>query len=385
MLRSLATAEVAMAGAGQLARMTHQAAISLGVRLHVLAERADDPAVLAGAPFALGSTSSLEDLRALARRGSVLTFDHELVPAAHLALLEEEGFSVSPPSSAFELTQDKALARTRLGALGFPVPPWGRVESSADVAAFAARHGWPVVLKAVSGGYDGRGVVVVGSAEEATAVLGSTETVTGRSAWIAERRVDIDVELAVLVARGRLGEVATYPVIQTTQVGGMCRELVMPAPIDPSLAARAVELGAEVVSAVGAVGIVAVELFVDHAQNLVVNELAMRPHNSGHATIEAAATSQFAQHLRAVLGWPLGSCRLLSPAAMVNVVGTRDGGAPMERLPLALQVPGVSVHLYAKAPRPGRKLGHVTALADDVDEALRLARRSAALLEGRAA
>jgi len=375
----LASADVAMVGAGQLARMTHQAAISLGVRLHVLAERADDPAVLAGAPFALGSASSLDDLRALAERGSVLTFDHELVPVEHLARLEAEGVSVCPPPSAFELTQDKGLARARLGALGFPVPPWEPVSSAADVEAFAGRHGWPVVLKAASGGYDGRGVVVVSGVAEAQAVLAPPG---GARAHIAEAHVDIDSELAVVVARSRSGAIAAYPVVQTTQVDGMCRELVMPAPVDPALARSAEALAIDVVSALGAVGIVAVELFVERSGALVVNELAMRPHNSGHATMDAAATSQFAQHLRAVLDWPLGSTELRAPVAMVNVVGPADGSSPMDRLPLALEVPGVSVHLYAKSPRPGRKLGHVSALGADLADALARARRAARALEG---
>jgi 5-(carboxyamino)imidazole ribonucleotide synthase len=264
-----------------------------------------------------------------------------------------------------------------LAAAGLPVPDFAPVADAAAVERFAARHGWPVVLKARCGGYDGRGVAFARDPAEAAAVL------ERGGEWLAERHVAIELELAALLARRPAGETVLWPVVHTIQRDGMCRELHVPAPVEPALAGQAEELARAVADAVGATGVLAVELFVAGG-GLLVNELALRPHNSGHFSIEGAETSQFENHLRAVLDWPLGVTTPRAPhVATVNVVGG-EAGDPLERLPAALAVPGAHVHLYGKAPRPERKLGHVTALADTAEAARATARRAAALLTGEA-
>lgn len=358
-----------MVGGGQLARMTHRAAIDLAVHLEVLASRPDDPAVLAGAPHRIGDHGDLDALAGLADDVSVVTLDHELVPNPHLAELERRGYTLRPGAAAVHLAQDKLHARSELQRLGFPVPPFHGVAGAEDVAAFAEAHGWPVVMKARSGGYDGRGVWVVDDLAAAEEIL------SHGGDHLVEALVPIATELAVVTARRPSGDQVTYPVVETIQKDGICNELVMPARVPDDVAHAARELAGHLVETVGATGIVAVELFLTDAGDLIVNELALRPHNSGHATIDACATSQFANHLRAVLDWPLGETTMRAPAAaMVNVLGTESSSDLASRVPAALSVPGAHVHLYQKVSRPGRKIGHVTVLAPDADEALDAAR-----------
>ncbi len=363
---------VGIIGAGQLARMTHRAAIDLGVEVLVLAAGDDDAAVRGGARHLMGSHADLADLRALAARCDVVTFDHEHVSPEHIRALEADGVAVRPGSRATLAAQDKLHARRLLGEeLGLPVPPFAPVSAAADVERFAAEHGWPVVLKARSGGYDGRGVQIVHAPDAAAAVLGSG------GGWLAEAYVALDLEVAVLVARRPSGEAVVYPLCETVQEDGMCRELRVPAPLAQAQAAEAEALGLRIAEAIDAVGILAVELFVSGGR-LLVNELALRPHNSGHWTIEGAGTSQFENHLRAILDLPLGDPATPVPAvAMVNVVGPPSGGDPADRLAAGLGVRGAHVHLYGKEARPGRKLGHVTALAPTLEGALQIARAAA--------
>jgi 5-(carboxyamino)imidazole ribonucleotide synthase len=366
------TARVGMVGAGQLARMTHRAAIDLGVDLVVLAVRDDEPAPLAGAACHLGAPEDLAAMRALAADVDVVTLDHELVPAAHLTALAEAGHAVRPSPAALRFAQDKLHARRELDRLGFPVPAFAEVHEPADVEAFAGDHGWPVVLKARAGGYDGRGVEVVAGADQAGAVL------RRGGAWLVEALVPIATEVAVVTARRPSGGHATYPVVETVQADGICVELVMPARIHAAVATAALDLADRIADAIEAVGITAVELFVTPDDELVVNELALRPHNSGHASIEGSTTSQFTNHLRAVLDWPLGDTAMRAPYAVtVNLLGGPEPTDLAERLPLALADPRVHVHLYGKQPRPGRKIGHVTVLGDDVEVALTAARAAA--------
>jgi len=370
-----ATARVGMVGGGQLARMTHAAAIDLGVDLHVLAVHPDEPAALAGAVTRLGRPDDEVALRAFAAEVDVLTLDHELVADDVLGLLAAEGMAVRPSAAALLFAKDKLYARTQLSARGLPVPPFAAVREPEDVAAFAVEHGWPVVAKSTRGGYDGRGVEVVSTVAEATAVLARG------GSWMVERHVDIAIELAVVTARRPGGESVTYPVVETVQHEGQLVELVQPARVAPALAEEAARLGTEVAAAIDGVGIVAVELFVDRAGHLTLNEVAVRPHNSGHATIEAATTSQFHNHLRAVLDWPLGDPSLRAPvAALVNLLGPDGPDRIAERLPEALAVGDAAVHLYGKASRPGRKIGHVTVLGADAEMALARAREAAARL-----
>ncbi len=369
-----ASARVGMVGAGQLARMTQRAAIDLGVGLTVLAGRHDDPAATAGATVELGAPDDPEALDRLAGAVDVVTFDHELVDGTALARMAARGVAVRPSPAALACAQDKLLARETFARLGLPGPAHAVATDAAGVAALAATHGWPLIAKARRGGYDGRGVAVVADAEGLAALL------AGGGEWIVEQRVPIAVEVAVVLARRPGGETVVYPVVETLQRDGICHELVMPARIPDATAERAVGIATALATGIDAVGICAVELFITPSDEVLVNEIALRPHNSGHATIEGTVTSQFHNHLRAVLDWPLGETAMRAPVAVtVNVLGADDGDVAT-RLPAALAIPGANVHLYGKSSRPGRKLGHVTVLGDDAGTALTAARRAAAAL-----
>lgn len=370
---------VAVVGGGQLARMTHRAAIDLGLTLRVLAAGAQDPAAQVSPDVVLGGHDDLAALRRVADGATVLTFDHEHVPQEHLATLVAEGVTVHPPPAALHHAQDKLVMRRRLAALGAPVPPFAEVGSTADVHAFGDEHGWPCVLKAVRGGYDGRGVWVLGR-DDADAVV--TEQLAAGTPLMVEQRVDFARELAAVVARSPFGQGAAWPVVQTVQRDGICALVVAPAPdLDPDLAEQAEQLALRLAGELGVVGVLAVELFETRDGGLVVNELAMRPHNSGHWSIEGARTSQFEQHLRAVLDYPLGDTTPTAPVVvMANVLGAADPVAMSldERAHhLFARLPAAKLHLYGKSERPGRKIGHVTVLGDDVAEVGEQAERAA--------
>jgi 5-(carboxyamino)imidazole ribonucleotide synthase len=374
-----ASGRVAMVGAGQLARMTHRAAIDLGVHLTVLATSADEPAVAAGAHHRLGAADDPLALRQIAEHVDVITLDHELVDVTALAALEASGIAVRPSARALRVAQDKLVARETFAGLGLPGPAHVVASDGPGVEALASAHGWPLVAKARTGGYDGRGVTLVADRAALDRVLARG------GEWIIEQRVAIALELAVLVARRPGGASVVYPVVETVQRDGICHELVMPARVTDGVAARAVDIALRIAEGIDAVGILAVEQFVTPDGDVLVNEIAVRPHNSGHATIEGCATSQFTNHLRAVLDWPLGGTELQAPVAVtVNVLGV-DGSDVASRVPEALAIPGVRVHLYGKASRPGRKIGHVTVLGDDAETALVAARRAADVLTGSAA
>ncbi|WP_213453584.1 5-(carboxyamino)imidazole ribonucleotide synthase [Rhizomonospora bruguierae] len=372
---------VGMVGGGQLARMTHQAAIALGQSLRVLAASPEDGAALVAADVRIGSHTDLDALRAFAKGCDVVTFDHEHVPQGHIEALTADGFSVHPSAGALRYAQDKRAMRERLTELGAPAPRWRPVDSAADIVEFAAGVGWPVIAKAVRGGYDGRGVWLL-AGEEAAADLVATGT-----PLIVEERVPLRRELAALVARSPFGQVAAYPVVETVQRAGICVEVLAPAPgLDEDTAVAAQRLAIRIATELDVVGLLAVELFETGA-GLFVNELAMRPHNSGHWTIEGARTSQFEQHLRAVLDYPMGDTSLTAPAVvMANVLGGEPGGMPLdERVHhMFAQDPGIRLHLYGKQVRPGRKIGHVAALGDTLDPVrARAARAARWLQEGR--
>ncbi len=362
-----------MVGGGQLARMTCAASIGLGVSFRVLARAADESAAQVCTGTIIGDHRSVPDLLAFASACDVVTFDHEHVPAAGLMAMENAGAAVRPGSRALRYAQDKRAMRERLTELGIACPPYSPVTGLAGVTAFADRLGWPVVLKAVSGGYDGRGVWVCQTPAEAAEVLGHGVEV------IAEAHVPFLRELAILVARSSSGQGAAYPVVQTVQENGICREVLAPAPrLRPGLAAEAQRLGLALAAELGVTGLLAVELFETPA-GLLVNELAMRPHNCGHWTIDGAQTSQFEQHLRAVLNLPLGTPDPLAGwTVMVNVLGGADADIRSRLVHVLAGDPGVKVHLYGKPVRPGRKVGHVTAVGSDLqavhDRAVRAAR-----------
>jgi 5-(carboxyamino)imidazole ribonucleotide synthase len=406
---------VGMVGGGQLARMTAAAAVGLGATFRVLAESANESAALVTHDVAVGSHLSLPDITAFAADCDVITFDHEHVPGPILAELESAGVLVRPGSGALRYTQDKLAMRQRLSELGIPCPRFAPVASLADVAAFVGGYGgasprgmteagarydggfghraldpagtwpvvpnaWPVVLKAVSGGYDGKGVWVCESTGEVEEVLAHGIPL------MAEEFVPFKRELAALVARSPSGQGAAYPVVQTVQEDGICREVIAPAPgLNPDVAVAAEAMALKIAAELGVTGLLAVELFETGSGALLVNELAMRPHNSGHWTIEGARTSQFEQHLRAVLDLPLGSCA--PPAGTFTVMANLLGGTDPDVFDRYIHVmaadPAVKVHFYGKGIRVGRKIGHVTIVGgpDDEVEAVRdRARRAASYL-----
>jgi 5-(carboxyamino)imidazole ribonucleotide synthase len=366
-------------GGGQLARMTVQAAIALDIPITILAADPADAAARVWPDVLVGGPDSLEALTRLAERCAVVTFDHELVDPAQLRELEQRNFLLRPGAATMAVARDKLQQRARFGAAGLPVRPFRAAHSADDIGRFAAEHGWPVVVKARRGGYDGRGVMVV---PDATGAADAIERYRDSLPVLVEKQVALERELAVLVARSPSGETVVYPVVETVQRDGMCVEVAAPAPISELMAEEATDLGRQIARLVDVVGILAVELFVDDAGRLLVNEIAARPHNSGHLTIDAAATSQFENHLRAILDLPLGAAHLLAPAAvMVNVVAAAEDRTDA-RLADSLAVAGAHVHLYGKDPRPGRKIGHVTGVGEDRDDVRRRARQAAARLSG---
>jgi 5-(carboxyamino)imidazole ribonucleotide synthase len=370
---------VGMVGGGQLARMTAAAAVGLGATFRVLSATAHESAALVTRDVTIGSHLSLPDIAAFAGQCDVITFDHEHVPGEILSELEAAGVLVRPGSGALRYTQDKLAMRRRLGELGIPCPRFAPVSSLADVEAFGGGT-WPVVLKAVSGGYDGKGVWVCESAGEAE------EALALGIALLAEEYVPFRRELAALVARSPSGQGAAYPVVQTVQVDGICREVIAPAPgLSPDTAVEAEAMALKIAAELGVTGLLAVELFETGGGALLVNELAMRPHNSGHWTIEGARTSQFEQHLRAVLDLPLGSC--VPPEGTFTVMANLLGGTDPDVFDRYIHVmaadPAVKVHFYGKGVRVGRKIGHVTIVGgpdDDLDAVRDRARRAASYL-----
>ncbi|WP_024802425.1 5-(carboxyamino)imidazole ribonucleotide synthase [Nocardia sp. BMG51109] len=371
---------VTMVGGGQLARMTHQAAIALGQRLRVLAERPDEPAAQVTPEVVLGSHTDLAALRKAAVGSHALTFDHEHVPAEHLRALVGEGVNVQPPPQALIYAQDKLAMRRRLRELGVAVPAFAPVESAGDAVAFGAEYGWPCVLKAVRGGYDGRGVWMPDSAGEARAIV--DDQLAHGAALLAEQRVELHRELSAMVARSPFGQAAAWPVVETVQRDGQCAVVIAPAPgLAEQTAAAASALALRLAAELGVTGAMAVELFETGTGELLVNELAMRPHNSGHWGMDGAVTGQFEQHLRAVLDYPLGDTAPLAPVTvMANILGAPEAPdmSMDERLHhLFARMPEARVHLYGKGERPNRKIGHVNVLGDDVAEVREKAERAA--------
>lgn len=369
-----------MIGGGQLARMTHQAAIALGQTLRVLATDPQEPAAQVTPDVVLGSHTDLDALRRAAAGATVLTFDHEHVPTEMLETLQAEGVNVAPPPQALVHAQDKLVMRRRLDAMGAPIPRYTAVGSVEDVVAFSAEVGGPVVLKTIRGGYDGRGVVLAANVDEAREA--AARYLADGVPILAEERVEMRRELAALVARSPFGQGAAWPVVETVQRDGICVTVLAPAPeLSDDLRSSAQELALRLAAELGVVGLLAVELFETADGRLLVNELAMRPHNSGHWSMDGSVTSQFEQHVRAVLDYPLGDTALLAPATvMANVLGAPQTPAMSmdERVHhLFARMPDAKVHLYGKGERPGRKIGHVNLTGDDVATLRERAERAA--------
>jgi len=364
--------KVGIIGGGQLARMMIAPAVELGLDVRVLAEQPDMSAALAAT--ATGDYRDLETVRAFAREVDVVTFDHEHVPQEVLRALVADGVAVHPGPDALQFAQDKLRMRARLAELDVPQPEWAEVADAAQLQTFLDANGGRAVVKTPRGGYDGKGVRVVTSPAEVADWFGD-------GALLAEELVDFSRELAQQVARRPSGDLVAYPVVETVQRGGVCAEVIAPAPHGAlRLTEVAAGIGASIAEGLGVTGMLAVELFETTDERLLVNELAMRPHNSGHWSQDGAATSQFEQHLRAVLDLPLGDAAPRQPwAVMVNILGGPADASLESRLPAALAAhPAAKVHTYGKAPRPGRKVGHVNAIGDDLDAVVYEARATAA-------
>jgi 5-(carboxyamino)imidazole ribonucleotide synthase len=359
--------------------MMAPAAVPLGIRLRVLAESVDDPAAQVIPDVTVGDYRDLDTLRRFAEGCDVVTFDHEHVPPEHLRRLEADGVALRPGPGAVLYAQDKIAMRERLTASGVSCPRFRVVTSVDEVVAFAGQVGWPVVLKAPRGGYDGKGVWMADDAVAAAAALAQT----GGQPLLAEERVEFTQELAVLVARSPLGQAVAYPVVRTVQRDGICREVIAPAPgLSEVHAVQAEQAALHVADDLGVTGMMAVELF-DTPAGVLVNELAMRPHNSGHWTIDGAVTDQFEQHLRAVLDLPLGVPYARAPyTVMVNLLGGPRLDLHSAFVHTLARDTSVRLHVYGKAVRPGRKVGHVTAYGADLDEVLGRAREAAAYVGG---
>lgn len=359
---------VGVIGGGQLARMMQPAAINLGITLRVFAEAENSSAHQAA--YRVGDYTNLEALQEFCVGLDALTFDHEHVPAALLQALEAAGIAVRPGSQALIHAQNKLTMRRRLSELGLPMPAWQAARTAADVESFLAKHGPKIVVKTPIGGYDGKGVRVISAVAEVADWLQEIERYG--SELLLEQKVEFVGECAQLSARRQSGEFKTWPLVRTIQQAGVCSEVIAPfGSADQQAAAE--KLARTIAEGLGVVGVLAVELFETASGELFINELAMRPHNSGHFSIEGAQTSQFEQHLRAVLDLPLGSTALVDKAAvMMNLLGVDDHNAFVDSYPAAMALaPNAKFHLYEKAPRKGRKMGHITLVGKDSAELLK--------------
>lgn len=354
-------------GAGQLARMSAAPAAALGIGFAVLANSADEPAALVSGNVTVGSKDDPETVLAFARTCDVVTFDHELLTPQVMQALSESGIPFYPTASAVVYAQDKLLMRRALTDLGIPCPTWRHVTSIAEAESFAELVGYPFILKTSRGGYDGRGVWTITSASDLREAM--AQPLPAHGEWLAEAMIPFTRELSAQIARSPSNQCVAYPVVQTTQRNGICSEVISPAPdLDPQRAEQAQQIALLIARELNVVGMLAVELF-DTGTEIVVNELAMRPHNSGHWSIEGAVTSQFENHLRAVLDLPLGAPHAVAPwSVMGNILGADLGDLYSAYRHVFARDPALHVHLYGKEVKMGRKVGHVTAVGSDLPD-----------------
>lgn len=368
-----------MVGGGQLARMTHEAGIPLGIKFKLLSDTPQDSAAQVVSDVVIGDYRDLDTLRAFARGCDVITFDHEHVPTEHLRALEADGIPVRPGPDALVHAQDKGVMRAKLTEIGAPCPRHRIVTDPADVTAFAEEgDGYPVILKTVRGGYDGKGVWFVRSEADAADPFRAGVQV------LAEEKVDFVRELAANIVRSPHGQAVAYPVVESVQVDGVCDTVIAPAPdLSEELSGEAQRLALRIAAELGVVGHLAVELFQTRDGRILVNELAMRPHNSGHWTQDGAVTSQFANHVRAVLDLPLGDPRPRSTwTVMCNVLGGDYPDMYQGYLHCMARDPQLKIHMYGKDVKPGRKVGHVNTYGDDLADVRERARHAADYLRG---
>ncbi len=362
--------------------MTQQAAIALGVELRVLSQSPNDSAAQVVGEVFIGEHDDASAIHAIAVGADVITFDHEHVPLEIIKDLESRGVFVRPGSSALAHAQDKVLMRQKLETLGINQPKWKVLNSVSDGVSFANDAGYPFVIKVSRGGYDGRGVWVCKNETELAEIL--SQPTKSNVQWLAEEFIPFERELSAQVARSPHPQMVAYPVVETQQKDGMCSVVISPAPnLSPERAVEAQKIAMQIADALDATGMLAVELF-DTGTEILVNELAMRPHNSGHWSMDGAITSQFENHLRAVLNLPLGSMRTTNNwTVMVNVIGG-DSDDVFSRFNSAMaRDPHVKIHMYGKEVRKGRKIGHVNVSGEDLDDVLRRAQDAADYLIGK--
>ncbi|MFM1953963.1 MAG: hypothetical protein RL118_154 [Actinomycetota bacterium] len=375
------TKRIGIIGGGQLARMMLVPGIHLALEVKVLAEAEGSPAAL-GATM-VGDYNLVEVVREFAKTVDVITFDHEHVPLPVLRALEAEGVEVQPPSRALAFAQNKLHMRQRLTELGLPMPAWAEIQTADELERFIAANGGVAILKTPIGGYDGKGVRVVRSAGDAADWLTADGLAKVGGSLLAEEKVDFVRELAQLSARNASGEFAAWPLVQTVQEDGVCAEVLAPAPnADAATLSRTAEIARGVAEGLGVTGVLAVEMFEARDGRIIINELAMRPHNSGHFSIEGSVTSQFEQHLRAVAELPLGSTEpRAAHSVMINLLGVDDENDFVRNYPAAMSAhPTAKLHVYGKSARKGRKMGHVTAIGEDAQQTLATARAAAEIL-----
>jgi 5-(carboxyamino)imidazole ribonucleotide synthase len=372
-------ATVGVVGGGQLGRMFALEARRMGYRVLVLDPSADSPAAQVADAHLGAPLDDADAARRLAEMSDVVTLEWENADVATLRVLEGVR-PVRPGAHVLEICQHREREKDAVRRLGVGTAEYRPVSTLEELRAALGDIGTPAVLKTARGGYDGKGQAVIRTADEAEAAFAAVGA-PGRE-LVLEGFVRFRMEVSVVTARSVTGEIASFPCVENLHRNGILDTSVCPAPIPPALAAEARRVAEAVAEGLDVVGVLAVEMFVTEDDRILVNELAPRPHNSGHLTLEATAVSQFEQQLRAVCGLPLGSTELLRPAAMVNLLGEDAGTALHDpRVAHALAVPGAALHLYGKREaRPGRKMGHVTALGATTDEALQRARRARQLL-----
>ncbi len=372
---------VGVIGGGQLARMMQPVAINLGIQLRVLCAKPDDSAAQVIPDSVIGSHSDINAVLAFAKDCDVITFDHEHVPSEVLSALIDAGHNVQPNPSALQFAQDKLMMRAALTEAGIACPKWAQISNAQQLEDFALAVGWPLVLKSAKGGYDGKGVWLVETQAQALEVISDIHA-HGQEV-LAEECVPFVRELAAQVARSPHGQCVAYPVVQSTQTDGICHEVIAPCPeLSEDRAVAAQEMALRIAALLDVTGMLAVELF-DTGTELLVNELAMRPHNSGHWSMDGAVTSQFENHLRAVLDLPLGSPAQVTPfAVMVNLLGQDLDNLHSAFRHVMARDPGVKVHLYGKAVKKGRKIGHVNVVGDNLGDLTQRAWHAADYLTG---
>lgn len=371
---------IGIVGGGQLAKMTALSALEFGCDIHILERKPEGPAMnLAGKTF-IGDWDNPDDLLKLAEHADVITLENEFVDANSLSELEKAGHTLFPTSKSIGLVQDKYIQKQTLQEAGLPLIPFRAIESREEIIEVAKELNWPLVIKARRNGYDGKGNATINDENEIDAAWDKLDG-DNRTLY-AEAFCPFVSELAIIITTSRNGEVATYPLVESVQRDHICHIVRAPAHVSDSITENAIDIAQRAVVAFGAIGSFGVEMFLTKDEEVIINELAPRVHNSGHYTIEACECSQFENHVRAVLGWPLGSTKMVKPAAvMVNLLAQDHGSGQPAGLDEALAMPGIHVHIYGKElSMPGRKMGHVTALGETIPEAEKAAQAAADVL-----